>query len=107
MDWLKHAFAVDAPGPAVPTPPQEEAVERVCAEIRRRHLTAPAVLFLETFRPLSYVGSQVLHFFRPIVSAVLDGESIRHFAEFLERRGSVDHLVERIEAPAPSSAPRP
>lgn len=61
MSWLKHAFAVDPPGPAEPTPAQRAAVDRVCFEITKRHLSTPALLFLETFRPLNYLGSQVLH----------------------------------------------
>jgi hypothetical protein len=36
--WLKHAFAVDPPGPAEPTPLQRAAAETICREIvRSRH----------------------------------------------------------------------
>ena len=97
MSWLKNAFAVDPPGPAKPTEPQQAVVDSVCREVARRHLTTPTLIFLETFRPLNYVGSQLLHFFQPIVSAVLRGEGYRHFTDFLEQRGSVDYLCERIE----------
>ena len=97
MSWLKHAFAVDSPGPAKPTDTQQAVVDKVCKEIVRRHLTTPALLFLETFRPLNYLGSQTMYFFQPIVSAVLKGDGYRYFAEFLERRGSVDYLCQRIE----------
>jgi hypothetical protein len=96
--WLRHAFAVDPPGAKAPTKQQEEIVESVCTEITRRHLTTPALLFLEMFRPLNYLGSQVLHFFHPIATAVLDGDGYRRFAEFLEQRGSIDYLCGRIEA---------
>jgi hypothetical protein len=109
VNWLKHAFALDAPGNAEPTEPERRAVDRVCAEVERRHLATPALLFLEVARPLNYLGSQVLHFFQPIVSAVLPTEGYRHFAEFLERRGSVDYLCERLEKmrdlPADTSQP--
>ncbi len=97
MTWIKNAFAVDPPGPAIPTEPQRKVVDRVCLEIVRRHMSTPGLIFLETFRPLSYVGSQVLHFFQPIVSAVLRGEGYQHFTDFLEQRGSIDYLCERIE----------
>jgi len=97
MSWLKHAFAVDPSVPAEPTPLQRLTIDRVCTEITRRHLTTPALLFLETFRPLNYIGSQVLHFFHPIVSAVLNTDGYKHFTEFLEKRGSIDYLRNRIE----------
>jgi hypothetical protein len=101
MNSLRHAFAIDSPGPAEPTEQQKTAVDLVCSEIARRHLTTPALIFLETFRPLSFVGSQAMHFFEPIVSAVIRGDTYHPFAEFLERRGSVDYIcreLERLEA---------
>jgi hypothetical protein len=97
MNWFKKAFAVDPPGPAKPTEIQEAVVDQVCREIVKRHLTTPALIFLETFRPLNFIGSQAMHFFQPIVSAVLRGDGYLHFTEFLEQRGSVDYMCRRIE----------
>lgn len=97
LDWLKHAFAVDPPGTAVPTPRQAEIVDRVCREVVRRRLTTPALLALEMSRPLNFVAAQVVLFFDPIVRAVITGDGSHEFATFLEHRGSVDYLVGRIE----------
>ena len=97
MQWLKHAFAVDEPGPADPTPPERAAVETVCREVVRRHLSTPALIFLEMSRPLNFLGAQALHFFSPFVSALSDSAGHKHFAAFLERRGSIDYLRDRIE----------
>jgi hypothetical protein len=98
VSWLKNAFAVDSAGHFEPTAPQRLVVDRVCDEITRRHLTSPALLFLETCRPLNYVGSQAMQFFHPIVSLVTGSrDGYRHFAEFLEQRGSVDYLCRRLE----------
>jgi hypothetical protein len=96
MNRFKHAFALDE-GNAEPTPSQKQVAEAVCREIVRRRLATPALLFLETFRPLNYLGSQLMHFFQPIVNIVLDGEGYRHLSEFLENRASVDYLRRRIE----------
>ena len=97
MKWLKHAFAVDPPGPAEPTPDQRDAVDRVCQEVVRRHLTTPALLFLEMSRPMNYLGSQTMHFFQPMIAALTNSAAPRHFAEFLEHRGSIDYICRRIE----------
>ena len=78
-------------------------VDKVCEEVVRRGLATPALLSLEVFRPLNYLGSQVMHFFRPIVNIVLDGDGYRHFSEFLEHRQSVDYLRDRIEEPPPET----
>jgi hypothetical protein len=97
MQWLRHAFAVDPPGPAEPTAAQHAIAERLVREIVRRRMSTPALLFLEACRPLNMLGAQALHFLQPLISAVADGDAPRHFAEFLERRGSVDWLCRRIE----------
>jgi hypothetical protein len=60
-------------------------------------MTTPAILFLETVRPLNFVSSQVLQFFRPVLSVVADPAACRELAEFLEHRGSIDYLCRRIE----------
>jgi hypothetical protein len=97
MGRLRHAFAVDPPGGREPNDEQRAVVDRICAEIVRRRLATPALIFLEMFRPLNYIGAQAMHFFQPIVTAVARGDDYRHFTEFLEGRGSVDYMCRRIE----------
>ena len=98
MRWLKHAFAVDADGPAEPTDTQRAIVDRICREVVRRRISTPALLFLEANRPLNYLGSQVMHFFAPLATVLLDKGSYQAFATFLEHRGSIEYLCRRIEA---------
>jgi hypothetical protein len=96
--WLQHAFAVDPPGPAQPDDEQRTVVEALCQEVVRRRLTAPALIALEMSRPLNYVSAQLLHFFQPFLAAVADTAAYDHFTRFLQQRGSVEYLVERLEA---------
>jgi hypothetical protein len=98
VQWLKHAFAVEKPGPVAPTETQRPAVERVCREIVRRRLTTPALFGLELVQPLNYVGAQALHFFAPVLSIFSNSQGHREFAEFLEHRGSIDYICRRVEA---------
>ena len=95
--WLRHAFAVDAT-PAEPSLEQIEVVERLCREVVRRELTTPAVAFLEMSRPLNFLGSQALHFFSPMISAVARGQDHDHLAAFLERRDAIDRIIAAMEA---------
>jgi hypothetical protein len=97
VKWLQHAFAVDPPGPAEPTVEQRAAVDAICREIVRRHLSTPALLFLEMSRPLNYIGSQTLHFFQPMIGVLTDSKGPEHFALFLEKRGSIEYICRRIE----------
>jgi hypothetical protein len=98
LRWLKHAFAVDPPGPAEPNEAQARIVDRVCREVVRRRLTTPAMMALEMGRPLNHLSAQALTFFQPFVSMVGDATSYEQFTAFLEQRGSVDYISARIEA---------
>jgi hypothetical protein len=97
MNWFRHAFALDPPGPAAPTEAERPIVDRVCREVVRRRMTVPAIAFLEMSRPLNFVAANAIHFFSPLLSVLVTGDEHRRFAEFLERRGSIDHLCRRIE----------
>ena len=96
-DQIRNAFAVDKPGAAEANERQAEICDRVCRAVVRRGMTLPALMALEMGRPLNFVASQALHFFRPIISVVLDGPTIEEFATFLEQRGSVEYLCQRLE----------
>lgn len=97
LSWLKHAFAVEKPGPAEPTAEQGEVVDKICHQILSRHLSTPALTFLEMSRPLNFVSSQAMHFFAPFISAITDAQGHRHFALFLEQRGAIEYICNRIE----------
>ncbi|MFV0444638.1 MAG: hypothetical protein ACK5Q5_13795 [Planctomycetaceae bacterium] len=94
--WLQHAFAIDSES-AEPTPDEQRVLEQVCQELVRRRLTTAAVAFLEMARPLNYLGSQSLHFFSPLISAVTQGNDHQHLAALLERRDAIDRMLQRIE----------
>jgi hypothetical protein len=97
LDWLKHAFAIEPDGPVEPNEAQKAIVDRLCRQVVARGLATPALVFLESVRPLNYVSSQALTFFAPILSAIADAKACQDLAEFLEHRGSVDYLCRRIE----------
>ena len=97
MNWLKHAFALDDGTPAEPTSDQQQAIDRILREVLRRRLDVPAGMLLEACRPLNYVGAQALRFFSPLMQAVLGIQGQNDFAEFLEKRKSVDYLLSRLD----------
>jgi hypothetical protein len=90
-----------APAPADPAPgfsaEDERLLDRVADAVVRWGMTAPAVFFLESSKPLNFVGSQFLHFLSPIAHSVLDARELDHVARLLERRDSVEELILRVE----------
>jgi hypothetical protein len=94
---LKHAFHVDPPGIAVPAPEEERLLRRMVNEIVRRGMAQPALLFLESLRPLNGVGAQAMHFLHPFASAIVQPQAYERIAAFLERRGSIEWICRAIE----------
>jgi hypothetical protein len=66
--------------------------------IVKRHLGTPALFFLESMRPLSFVGSQMMLFMRPLVALVwTDPARWDQLQRVLEVRGSTELLARRLE----------
>jgi hypothetical protein len=98
VSWLKHAFAIDAPGEINPNETQRALVEKICSELVRRRLTAPALFTLEMGRPLNYISAQFLRFLEPFVTVIADKHEYENLTLFLEQRGSVEYVCRRLEA---------
>lgn len=98
IQWLRHAFAVEPPGPAIPTEQERPVVERMAAWIVRRRMTTPALLFLESSRNLNYIGSQLMVFFAPFAHVLFRRDDYDVLARYLERRGCIEYFCGRIEA---------
>ena len=75
-------------------------LERVAARVVELHLEVPAILALETGRPLSLLASQSLIFFEPVVTALFRLDGYRRFAALVERRDAIERLTALIEARA-------
>lgn len=75
----------------------EALLDRIAAAVIRWGMAVPAVFLLESSKPLSFVGSQFLHFLSPIVHSVLDAREMDRLAAMLERRDTVERLIIRIE----------
>ena len=63
-----------------------------------RGLEAPALLWLDSLRPLSYLGSQAMHFLHPLVQLVVPAERFGRLAEILEERSHLERLLLHLEA---------
>ena len=79
---------------------QEALLDRLAKALVARQLTAPAILFLESMKPLSFLGGQLMAFFSPFVHLVLEASAYDRFAEAIERRENVEYLIQRIETHA-------
>lgn len=83
------------------TPEEEEKlIERVAKIIHNRGLDTPAILMLETFKPLSYIGTQFGRFYvSPFLSIFGDAfyNDTEKLITLFEKRENVEKLIKRLE----------
>ena len=80
---------------------ERHMLDELADGIARRRMLAPALFFLESVKPLAFVSSQVMHFFRPIVQTIWTNPmTYDRVARVLERRGALELLLRRLEARA-------
>ena len=72
-------------------------MSKIAKEIVQRQLTVPAIIFLESIKPLSFLGNQVLIFANPIVSLVVQSGNYYKFVRMLEDRENIEKLTIAIE----------
>ncbi len=76
---------------------RDEMIEWTAQQIHKRGLTTPAVFFIEMNRPISYVGSQAVHFFSPFVNAIFDSKLATEVGHLMSDRKNIDRLIDRLE----------
>ena len=86
-----------AKGEAAFTPEDRALLDQISARVVRMGMATPAVFFLESVKPLSFVGSQVLIFFEPFVRAFFTLPDYERFARLMEDREAIEALLVRIE----------
>lgn len=92
---LRHAFAVPADKPL--TDQERRWLEQIAAKVVARRMTVPALMLLESVRPLNYVGAHALLFFKPIISLVVPPQRCDEVVELLQKRSALKSMADIIE----------
>lgn len=75
-----------------------DLIEKIAQKVVQWRLSVPAIVMLESSKPLSFVASQVMVFFEPIVSALFfSPRDYKRFYELLEDRENVEKMIQEIE----------
>lgn len=72
-------------------------LERLARRVVELRLETPALLTLETARPLSVIAGQAMLFFEPFAQALFHLTDYRRIAALIERREGITVLVGMIE----------
>jgi hypothetical protein len=84
----------------------EALLDRLAARVLELHMEVPAILALETAKPLTVVASQALIFLEPMIQSLFRFSEYRRFTTLIERRDVMESLIRRIEAGAEQARAR-
>ena len=79
------------------TQEEEERARQFAQSVVDRSLALPTTLFLESVRPLHFIGGQFLHFMAPISGLVVNRWDLDALGNFLEHRGAVPFVIDEIQ----------
>lgn len=79
------------------TPDEAALVERLADTIVKRQLAVPAVLFLESSKPLAFLAGQALHGLDPLLRGITERLDPRVAASIFDDREKIELLLQRIE----------
>ncbi len=71
--------------------------DRIAKEIAERQLTVPALMLLEGFKPLNWIGSQFMLFLEPITVYIFNLKQTQTLRRALQKREAMEELARRIE----------
>jgi hypothetical protein len=96
----------DDPKRTKPTPEEQAMIDRFAQWVVLRSLTVPAIMALETTKPLNWIGSQMLLMAEPAAWAIepmlkaffkFNHEDYLRFQRLLEKRWSMEQIILSIE----------
>ncbi len=76
---------------------QAAFVDHIATIIHQHGWQFPAQLALESGRPLTLIGGQLMWVMQPILSLFITADAVRQTAQFLEDHAAVDALIARLQ----------
>jgi hypothetical protein len=83
-----------------------QLLDRLAERVVAMRLETPAILTLESARPLSVIAGQAMLFFEPFAQALFHYRDYRRLAALIERRDAMETLTRLIEERAEARARR-
>jgi hypothetical protein len=75
---------------------EKELIDKLATFVIDRHMETPAILFLESYKPLSFVAGQFgMFYLAPLMP--LFGPWSKEGIALLQKRENVERLIQRIE----------
>ena len=97
MSFFKGSMELPEPEKTELPPDQDAVLEKLAKMVVKRGFSVPAIMFLESIKPLNYISSQALVFFEPIVQTIFSFQDYDTFRLALEKRETMEIIILKIE----------
>ncbi len=74
-----------------------EIIEKISRYIAERRMAAPAIMAIESLRPLNFIGSQVMYFLAPFAEVIFKPKEYEELAALIEKEEYINLLLKRID----------
>ena len=78
-----------------------QLISNLAQKVVRHGMAVPAIFFLEMVKYMSFISSQLMVFFGPVITVFIQSESYYKLTHLLEERQNIEFLmleIERMEA---------
>jgi len=90
VDWDKE-FATEL------TEEELALFDKLAEEIAKRQMTVPALILLEGFKPLNWIGSQFMLFVEPITVYMFNIKQLQVLRRAMQKREAMEEFARCIE----------
>ena len=76
---------------------EQNILSKFASRIVDKGMTVPVLFFLESTKYVSFIGSQMMVFFGPILTMFVNDKKYYNFVNLLENKDNVEFLISEIE----------
>jgi len=97
MSLFKNNWHLPDSGEKILPEDEDAVIDKLSHKVVERGMAVPAIMFLESVKPLNFIGSQTMVFFEPIIQTVFNFKDYDTFRRALEKREMIEIMLLRIE----------
>ena len=76
---------------------QKELLRKAASFIAEKNMTVPVIFFLESSQSLNYIGSQIMAYLAPFLTAFVSEDKYNDIQKVLEQRSGIDFFLTVLE----------
>jgi len=92
LRFFKNLFQTDPAGRD-----EGEIIDEVARRVVREGMGAAAIVFLESSKPVSFLGGQAALAATPVLGGFIEPARLERYADLFSSRAFIERLIQRIE----------